>query len=337
MQAQVGANMAQAAAQDAEEAARQAGEAARTAPSVDSFGDAVNLVVDKLQDWLTRAVELLPNFLVALLIVVAFAFLARLVRKLMKKLLRRVTDSKAAVSMLASLTSIAVIAVGVFFALGILQLDKTVTSLLAGAGVIGLALAFAFQDLASNLVAGFYLSFKRPMRTGDLVETNDVLGTVQEVDLRSTKLRTGDGQIVHIPNKDIFENKFTNYTESRSRRVNVAVGVDYGSDLPKVEAVTREAVESLEMRDTSRDVDVFFTEFGGSSINLVARFWIGDTSQGSYAEALSAAMVAIQQAYAQSDIGIPFPTRTLGFDPDALETLRGLGGAEPGSAGGEES
>ena len=225
MQAEAGVNVEQA-GQGAAEAVEQAGEALAQVPEVESFGDAVNLVVDKLQDWLTRAVELLPNFLVALLIVVAFAFLAKLVRKVVKKLLRRITDSKAAVQMLASLASIAVIAVGVFFALGVLQLDKTVTSLLAGAGVIGLALAFAFQDLASNLVAGFYLSFKRPMKCGDLVETNDVLGIVQEVDLRSTKIRTGDGQIVHIPNKEIFENKFTNYTESRSRRVNVVVGVD---------------------------------------------------------------------------------------------------------------
>ena len=80
--------------------------------------------------------------------------------------------------------------VGVFVALGVVGLDKTVTSLLAGAGIIGLALAFAFQDLAANFLSGVAISVRHPFRIADIIETNDFLGTVKAINLRSTELLT---------------------------------------------------------------------------------------------------------------------------------------------------
>jgi len=84
---------------------------------------------------------------------------------------------------LGQLTHVALIVTGAMIALSILELDKTVTSVLAGAGIIGLALSFAFQDLAANLISGFYMAAKNPFEIGDVIQVNDHMGTVKDIQL----------------------------------------------------------------------------------------------------------------------------------------------------------
>ncbi len=280
---------------------------------VESVQGSFDLVTAKLQTWLETAMSLLPNLVVALLILIAAALLSRLVRAATRRFLRKVVSAPAIVQLLSTLAGLATIVIGVFVALSAMQLDKTVTSLLAGAGVVGLALAFAFQDLAANLIAGIYMSFKRPLAIGDLVETNDTFGTVESIDLRHTVLRTPQGQAVMLPNKEVFENKLTNYSRRGERRVDLPVGVSYGDDLDKVKRVAVEAIEGLEERRKDRDVELFFEGFGGSSIDLVVRFWIDFERQADYKRARSAAIQAIKKAFDQHDVTIPFPIRTLDF------------------------
>lgn len=307
-----------------------------------SFPDAVDRVIAKLQEWLDRTIELVPNFIVAVVIVLVFALVARLARKGAQKLFERVTGNPTIAHILGGVVHGIVVLVGVFFALGVLGLDRTVTSLLAGAGVVGIALAFAFQDLAANFMAGVYLSVKRPLRPGELVETNDTFGVVEHIDLRSTALRSAQGQLITLPNKDVFENKLTNYSRLGRRRVDLAVGVSYGEDLPKVIEITREAIETHSALAEGREVEVYFTGFGGSSIDLVVRFWIPFARQVEYVAAMSEAVTRVKRAYDENDIVIPFPIRTLDFGIKGGEKLvemlpSGLaaGGAEPGGRAGE--
>lgn len=271
------------------------------------------LVTDRLNGWLDALIELSPDLIVAAVVVVTFSLVARLVRHLSARFLVRLAGGRGIANLLSTLAGAAVVLIGVFIALGILNLDKAVTSLLAGAGVLGIALAFAFQDLAANLIAGVYLSFQRPFVIGDLIETHDVFGTVESVDLRNSILRTHDGRIVVLPNREIFENKLINYSRSGTRRIEVQVGVSYGDDLDKVLDVTRQAIESVEPRDTSQPCEVFFVGFGGSSIDLVARFWIPFQRQTQYRRAVSDAVMAVKTAYERHDVVIPFPIRTLDF------------------------
>lgn len=300
-----------------------------------SFEKSLGLVRDKLSGWLETSVALLPNLVVALAVLVIFVMLSKVARQLIQRFLAKVTDSQAMARLLASLGGIAVIAIGVVIALGVLKLDKTVTSLLAGAGVVGVALAFAFQDLAANLIAGVYLSFRRPFVIGDLIETHDTFGVVQSIDLRNTVIRTNDGLIVILPNKEVFENKLVNFSKCGQRRVALSVGVTYGEDLPAVRDVARQAVEALDMRLGDRDVEVYYEGFGGSSIDLVVRFWIDFDRQSQYKEALSEAIIAVKQAFDDHGIGIPFPIRTLDFGIHAGETLEAhLGAALARSAEG---
>lgn len=275
----------------------------------DSFG----LVQEKLISWLETAIALLPNLVVAVLVLLLFGLLSKLARSIVRRALSRVTESRAIVRLLSTVAGIVVVATGVFIALGVLQLDKTVTSLLAGAGVIGLALAFAFQDLAANFISGIYLSFQSPFAIGERIITQDIEGTVQHIDLRNTHIRTPQGQIVFIPNQKIVEDPLINLTRSGERRIDLEVGVSYGDDLRRAREVAIEAVEKAENRREDKPVEFFYTGFGGSSVDFVVRFWVDYGPHSAYLQARSDAMIRIHEAFAEAGIDIPFPIRTLDF------------------------
>ncbi len=275
--------------------------------------DLLGRLLDKLESWLTALVDMLPNLAVAALTVVAASFAAKWIGRSVHRVLSRVVHSEQIAGLLGKLAYLAVIAGGLFAALSILQLEKTVTSLLAGVGIVGLALGFAFQDIAANFVSGVLMAVRRPFSVGDLVKISDFFGRVDKVDLRATRLTKLSGETVIIPNKDVFQNAIENFTDTKCRRVDIEVGVSYGDDLEHAREVALDAVSSLSERDTSRDVELFYTGFGASSVDFTLRFWIVDADQQPYLSARSAAILAIKRAFDDAGITIPFPIRTLDF------------------------
>lgn len=286
-----------------------------------SFDQTWGLLARKLAGWSRAFILALPNFLLGVGTVVVFWLLARAVRSLVQRLLRRVSHSDQVTYLLSQMVYVAVLTAGTFMALGILGLQKTVASLLAGAGIVGLALGFAFQDIAANLMAGIYLSVRRPFRRGHLIKAQDYLGIVQEVNLRWTEVLTQQGQLVLIPNKQVFENPIMNYSIRGSRRVDLTLGVSYGDDLEKARQVAMETVAALPGRLPDRPVEMFYEEFAESSIDFTLRFWIPFQTQKDYLAARSEAIIAIKKAFDAAGIQIPFPTRTLDFAVRGGETL----------------
>jgi small conductance mechanosensitive channel len=280
-------------------------------------GHLLGLLIDKLRGWVEAAVQMLPNLIAALVILLLFAVASRLVSTLVLRAGRRSRLESELVGLLASTARVATLAVGVFVALGVLQLEKTVTSLLAGVGVIGLALGFAFQDIAANFMAGIIMALRRPFREGQLVETHGVMGFVKRVTLRATVVRNFEGQDVIIPNKDVLQNPIVNYEQSGERRVDVDVGVSYDDDLEKAKAVAVEAVEAVPERDGEREVSLVYNGFGSSSIDFTVRFWLADPS--TFLVARSNAVMAIKKAFDENGITIPFPIRTLDVPSDDRE------------------
>ncbi len=300
------------------------------------FQQAISKVLEKLDGWLEQLVLLLPNLLVALLVVVAFWLAAKLVKKALVRLLGPIVPGQIA-RLLGTLAYLATLIVGVSVALGIVGLQKTVASLLAGAGIIGLALGFAFQDIAANFMSGVLLAIRRPFRVGELIETNDFFGTVQRITLRSTEIRTPPGQIVLVPNSQVFQNPIVNFSRTGERRVDLSVGVAYGDDLEKARSVAVAAVEQIEARQADRPVELFFEEFGDSSINFVVRFWIDFSRQAEYLAARSEAIERVKVAFDEAGLTIPFPIRTLDFGvvggeklSEELRLLPALGGSQGG-------
>lgn len=277
-----------------------------------NIGSAWGLLVGKVMGWGRDFVLLLPNLAVAVAVLVGFWLLAKLARSLLTRLLRRISHSEQVNRILGQAVFLALLAAGLFISLGILGLQKTVASLLAGAGILGLALGFAFQDIAANFMAGIYLSIEHPFRAGHLIESKNILGVVRRVHLRWTEIRSPEGQVILVPNKQVFENPITNYSATGQRRVDIKAGVSYGDDLEKVRRVALQAIGAIPERKPDTEVELFFQDLGESSVDLVVRFWIDFTSkQSDYLQARSEAIVRLKRAFDDNGITIPFPTRTL--------------------------
>ncbi len=275
------------------------------------FENLVEKLWDKLEGWFEEAVLTVPNLLVAIIVFILFFLLSRLAEKLSGKLLGRMSQSSVIRRLLKASVVYFILAVGIFVALEILNLGKAVTSLLAGAGIIGLALSFAFQDIAANFVSGILIAISQPFKEGDIIETHKFMGTVTRVNLRATYVETFQGQDVMIPNRMVFENPVIVYTTGY-RRIDLEVGVSYGEDLEKVEAVTLNAVDSLDFLARERETRLYYQEFGNSSIDFMIVFWIKYPGVNFFM-AKSEAIKSIKAAYHEHGIVIPFPIRTLDF------------------------
>lgn len=287
-----------------------------------------NNLIGKLVGWFDAFVLMLPNIVIAVLALVLMTFLGRLVARGVLKGLDKTHLVETARQLIGRVVRFGFIGLGLVLALSILELDGAVTSLLAGAGVVGLALGFAFQDLASNFISGVGLSLRRPLQTGDIIEHGDTWGTVEKIDLRTTSVRLPDGPLVLVPNKQIYQEKVTIFTDAGERRVDLEIGVSYGDDLELVQRVTSEAIGAVRARIEDRDPEVYFTGFGDSSINLVARFWVPYHRQSEFLAAQSEAIMRVKKAYDDNDVTIPFPIRTLDFGIKGGEKL---GEVLPGS------
>lgn len=278
-----------------------------------NYNEVVDLLSGKLSNWADTLIKMLPNIALAAIVLVIGFYIAKFVRKIAKKLIGKVSQNLTLNNLFSSVIYLIVLGIVIFTVLSILQLDKAVTSILAGAGILGLALAFAFQDIASNFMSGIFISFRKPLKVGDVVKLKDYMGKVKSVNLRDTVLQTFDGQTVIIPNKEVFQNPIDNFSYINKRRLDLSVGVSYGDDLEKVQKITLEAVSDISELSTSDETTVYFVEFGDSSINLSVRMWINSPEQSVFVKVRSEAIMKIKTAYDANDIMIPFPIRTLDF------------------------
>jgi small conductance mechanosensitive channel len=278
----------------------------------EQLSDALDKLTQKLNGWFDQIVLLLPNLLIAAIVLGLSILLARLVHKYVNKLTNRFTHNETISSVMSSVATAVFMLLSIFLILSILNLDQALTSLLAGAGVIGLAVGLALQDPLINLFSGVMMSVRDLFHLGDLVETNDYFGTIKKIDLRSTRIELPTGELVTMPNKDVLQSPLKNFTASGKRRIIIECGISYGDDLDQVEQITKQTLSQL-TGQSAEEIEFYYTSFGDSSINFLTRYWIKEVAQTKYLKARSQAMIAIKKAFDANDIMIPFPIRTLDF------------------------
>ena len=278
------------------------------------FSVATTKLWGKLAGWFNELVLALPNIVLASIVMGVSFFLARYLRKAVEKALQKTKANQAVTSLLSTISVVAFMLVTLFVVLNILNLSEAVTALLGTAGVVGLAVGLALQDPLINMFSGVVMSVRDFYTIGDLIETNGYFGKIQRINLRSTVLLQPDGQQVIIPNKEVLQNPLKNFSQNGRRRIDISCGVAYGDDLEKVKKVAIEAVANsgMDIRETS-PIELYFNEFGGSSINFTLRFWKNITAQSDYLAAQDKAIIAIKKAFDANGITIPFPITTLDF------------------------
>jgi len=186
-----------------------------------------------------------------------------------------------------------------------------ISPLLTTVGIAGLAIGLAVKDTLSNILGGLQLVLDKTFKVGDKVQLESgEMGTILDIGLRSTKLKTYDNEMIYIPNGYLANAKIKNFTHPDvSIRVNVNFGVVYGSDTEKVQKVVLEAVKKIENVIEQPEPVVQFLKMSDSSLDFVARAWVK-----SYKEAYSTQLKMTDEIYNalnKANIGIPFPTRTV--------------------------
>ena len=193
----------------------------------------------------------------------------------------------------------------VFILMAVVALGFNVDSIVLGlSAIIGLVLAFGMQDTFTNLAAGFWLALVRPFNEGDYVTINGLDGTVKGIGVMITELLTPDNKQISIPNKLVWGSPIINYTRKKTRRVDVNVGVAYGTNLSKAIDLAMGMMKNEKLILKDPDPTVVITELADSSINLQLRAW---TKTENYWRVKGILTKGIYELYGKKGIEIPFP------------------------------
>lgn len=297
---------------------------AADAPATDS--DAQPVIVSELSEFSDKLKELvadpswdkaadtfLPVLLevgqiifVSVLLLVIVSFLSRWAQKAVTRALQHTKVDSTLKMFITRVTKYVVWVLAIPVALSVLGVQAT--SLAAVIGAAGLAIGLGLQGALANISAGILLLMLRPVRIGDFVEIQGESGEVRELGLFYTVINTFDNEVVSIPNQQILSDKVENLTGNAFRRVEIAVGVAYGTDLRKAESLLLKAAASVPSREKSQDPKAFLTGFGESSIDFVVFL---HCPARSYFLVRHEAIHAINDALAEANIEIPYPQRTL--------------------------
>ncbi len=186
------------------------------------------------------------------------------------------------------------------------QVGMELTSFIAILGAAGLAVGLALQGSLSNFAGGVLILIFKPFKVGDTIEAQGTLGAVESIDILYTKVRNFDNRVVTIPNGALANNSIVNLSQKPTRRVEMAIGVAYGTDLKKTRQVILTTLGKDERIHADPEPVVKFTSFGDSSLDLVVRCW---TDAGDLWPVYWDNMEALKEAFEANDIEIPFPQR----------------------------
>jgi len=190
-------------------------------------------------------------------------------------------------------------------------------------GALGVGLGFGLQNIVNNFVSGVILLFERPIHVGDTVDIGGLVGTVRRIGARSSTIVTFQGAEVIVPNNNLLSNQVINWTlSSQWRRVDVRVGVAYGTDPERVIKMLVEVAESHPGVLLERPPVAYFLGFGENALNFELQFW--SARWDTWFQLQSDVAVAVVKALREADIRIPFPQRDLhlrSIDAKAAETL----------------
>lgn len=272
-------------------------------------------VVDSINGagtWLVRNQELLlsyaVNIVAAIAIVIIGMIVARIVSNTVNRLMvARKIDATVA-DFLSALVRYGIIAFTLIAALG--RVGVQTASVIAVLGAAGLAVGLALQGSLSNLAAGVLLVMFRPFRAGEYVDLGGVAGTVLNVQIFSTTMRTVDGKIVVIPNGKIIAGNIINFSREPVRRNEFIIGVAYDSDIDQVKKILTDIIQSDERILKDRELTVRLNELGASSINFVVRVWSNSSDlQSVYWDVLE----RIKREFDANGISFPYPQMDVNF------------------------
>nr|WP_224825154.1 mechanosensitive ion channel domain-containing protein [Cognatishimia sp. MH4019] len=192
------------------------------------------------------------------------------------------------------------------------------TSIIAVIGAAGLAIGLALQGTLSNVAAGVMIILFRPLKIGDFVQVNDVMGTVKEITLNYTEIASLGNVKVIVPNSEVWGNTIKNYSEYPTRRAEWTFGVGYGVNLADAERVIHDTIMADDRSHSDPEPFIQVNNLGGSSVDFLVRVWCSSSDYFQYQADMKR---KVKEALDAADINIPFPTRTLVHETPAISLV----------------
>lgn len=243
-----------------------------------------------------------PNAIAAILTLVFGWILTRILTGTVRRVMRRAKLEETLIGFACNIARMGLTALVVITA--IQKLGVPTTSFVAVIGAAGLAVGFALQGSLSNFAAGVLLIIFRPFKVGDFVEAGGTSGTVEEIAVFATTMKTGDNKRIIIPNSNITGSNITNYSANPTRRVDMVFGIGYGDDIKMARDVLQGLVDADDriLKDPAPTIAV--SELADSSVNFIVRPWV---KSGDYWAVLFDMTEAVKLAFDAKGISIPFP------------------------------
>lgn len=264
--------------------------------------------MDNISQYWAVAQDLLTRFglnlLAAILIYIIGSWAAGVIRGVVKRLMARKQVDVTLINFVANLLYYALLAFVIIAALN--RLGIQTASFIAVLGAAGLAIGLALQGSLSNFAAGVLMIIFRPFKAGDFIEAGGTMGTVDAIELFTTRLISPDNRLVIVPNANVIGGNITNFNVLGTRRLDMVFGVGYNDDLDKVERVIRDEIEKEpRILDTPKPA-VGLLELADSSVNFAVRPWV---KASDYFDVLFSFQANVKKRLDAEGINIPFPQR----------------------------
>lgn len=234
-----------------------------------SLTQSMEKIMDKIWDFI---LDKGPHLLLAIVILVVGLMLIKWVEKLIKKILLKSRIDPTAHKLIIQIASISLKVL--VFLMTASQLGIDTASLVTLLGAVGLAVSLAVKDSLGNLAGGFLVLFSKPFVKGDFIETNSVSGTVHNITLFYTTLKTPDNKKIFIPNGEISTAKIINYSAEETRRLDLIYSIGYNDDILQAKQILREITEGTPLALKEPAPEFLVAEHGSSAVNLAVRIWV---------------------------------------------------------------
>jgi small-conductance mechanosensitive channel len=211
-----------------------------------------------------------------------------------------ITSKKISAYVIYSLTLVVIM--GIF--------GLPLSALASAVGLIGLGVSFALKDMIANFISGLMILINRPFKIGDQITVEGESGTVRDIQIRATSVKTYDGRKVIVPNSTLYNDTVINNTAYDERRFEVVVGIGYDEDIQKAKDLAMESLKEAEGVDPEPEPQVFVNELGGSSVDLKLRGWT-KPSKANMVKSASEVTQIVKEKYDEAGIDIPYPIRTV--------------------------
>lgn len=262
--------------------------------------------MDQFMNWVTENQDIIVSYVIKFIVAILILIIGKMIANSVAKLLGRGMSKKgvdgAVISFLSAIVKSVIFIAAILMALS--QVGVQTTSFIAILGAAGLAIGLSLQGSLANMASGVLIIMFRPFRAGEYVDAGGVSGTVNEVNIFQTILKTPDNKVVYVPNAQITGQPITNYSREDTRRVDLLIGVSYDADLHKTKEVLEGVLKADErlLKDPAWNIQVH--ALNNSSVDFIVRPWV---NAADYWPVYWDLMREIKIALDKNDIGIPYP------------------------------